>query len=83
MNKLNAAVDRIHELERERAAALDALAGMVEQHCVVSDPGDPVEFTPFFLSANERAFAVLVDAGRMEHVGGIYYRMVEEVANEA
>lgn len=77
MNKLNAAVDRIHELERERDRALDALAGMVEQHCATVTPS---QYQAAFLSDNERAFEVLMDAGRMEHVEGVYYRLLDEVA---
>lgn len=81
MNKLNKAVDRIHELERELDRALDALEGMVESHCARGAAG---QFTHDFLSDNERAFDVLVDAGRLECVDGFYYRMVgQEVGHEA
>ena len=79
MNKLNVAVDRIHELERERDRALDALEGMVEQHCGnVFQPGHV--FHTAFILANEEAFEVLVDAGRMEPADHDHYRLVDEVA---
>lgn len=69
--------ERLEEAVLSLAHALDVLEGMVEQHCVWPGAG---EIHHQFIGANEKAFAVLVAAGRLRRVEGPSerYEWVEE-----
>jgi hypothetical protein len=78
MNKLNKAVDRIRELEHENQQlkeqyehALDSVEDLVRQHCHIGIP--PGQYAHDFISANENAFALLEDAGRLTHISHEHY----------
>lgn len=74
----------IEDAEGEQAEyekVLDALEGMVEQHCRWPGVGGGIHHK--FIAANEVAFEVLVEAGRLRRVEGQpeIYAWVEEVGN--
>lgn len=69
---LSTLLAEVERLRAEKALLGDALVGMVVQHTYQREEGNWQEFHHSFMSADERAFQVLVDTGFADFIDDGY-----------